>query len=137
MPRRSKVTFRLNILFNFTVYNIKYTVAEALPPPEAVSDPPAFLVGAHVHVKPDTRPGIGPENIICFDVMFLLCGLCVVGAAEYIFIFVRNFSHDAYSHHSFYFPTALFPLPVICCWLFKRSKLLLLRIPQLFLSLFV
>ena len=34
----------------------------ALPPPEAVSDPPAFLVGAHVRVIPDTRPGIGPEH---------------------------------------------------------------------------
>ena len=96
---------------------LKYLAVEALPPAEALSDPPAFLVGAHVHVKPDTRPGIGPENIICFDVMFFLCGLCVVGAAEYIFIFVRNFSYDAYSHHSFYFPTALFPLPVIYYWL--------------------
>ena len=58
------MTFRLNILSNFTICNIKYTVAEALPPLEAVSDPPAFLVGAHVHVKPDTRPGIGPEHSV-------------------------------------------------------------------------
>ena len=43
---------------------LKYTVAEALPPPEAVSDPPAFLVGTHVRVKPDTRPGIGPEHSV-------------------------------------------------------------------------
>jgi hypothetical protein len=43
---------------------LKYTVAEALPPSEAVSEPPAFLVGAHVHVKPDTRPGIGPEHSV-------------------------------------------------------------------------
>jgi hypothetical protein len=43
---------------------LKYTVAEALPAPEAVSDPPAFLVGAHVRVKPDTRPGIGPEHLL-------------------------------------------------------------------------
>ena len=109
----------------------------ALPPSEAVSDPPAFLVGAHVHVKPDTRPGIGPENIICFDVMFLLCGLCVVGAAEYIFIFVRHFSHDAYSHHSFYFPTALFPLPVICYWLFNLVFISINLISYLLINLFV
>ena len=64
MPRRSKVTFRLNILFNFTVYNIKYTVAEALPPPETVSEPPLFCVGALVRTIPDTRPGIGPEHSV-------------------------------------------------------------------------
>ena len=64
VPRRSKVTFRLNILFNFTVYNIKYTVAEALPPPETVSEPPLFCVGALVRTIPDTRPGIGVEHSV-------------------------------------------------------------------------
>ena len=58
------MTFRLNMLFNITVYNIKYTVAESLPPPEALSEPPLFCVGALVRTIPDTRPGIGPEHSV-------------------------------------------------------------------------
>jgi len=43
---------------------LKYTVAEALPPPEAVSEPPVFCLGALVRTIPDTRPGIGPEHSV-------------------------------------------------------------------------
>ena len=58
------MTFRLNILSYFTIYNIKYTVAESLPPPKTVSEPPLFCVGALLRTIPDTRPGIGPEHSV-------------------------------------------------------------------------
>ena len=43
---------------------LKYTVAEALPPAEELSEPPLFCVGALVRTIPDTRPGIGPEDSV-------------------------------------------------------------------------
>ena len=43
---------------------LKYSAVEALPPTEALSDPPLFLVGAHVYAKPETRTGIDPQHIL-------------------------------------------------------------------------
>ena len=112
----------------------------ALPPSEAVSDPPAFLVGAHVHVKPDTRPGIGPEHSVA--AYGTIADVKAEGGCHYRIKSVHDgrggpwVPEERYSHLSFCFSTAPFPLPVICYRLLNLVLIFIHLISYLFTHLF-